>query len=41
MRWNQGRGQIERLPADGHLKRVQASGDHADRAVCKRSAVSV
>jgi hypothetical protein len=31
LRWNQGRDEIERLIGDGHLERVPASREHADR----------
>jgi HEPN domain len=31
MRWNQGRGQVDRLIADGQLQRVPANREHADQ----------
>jgi hypothetical protein len=35
VRWNQGRDQIERKLADGHLQRVPANREHADRLLAQ------
>jgi len=33
MRWEQGRGEIDRMLENGELERVQASREHADRLI--------